>query len=219
MLLIALIAFDKIFTALKSFEIIMSETIDDNSVASDPGMIRLSHEKMCAFHPELYEFKGWCNKIKKKFTDEQRFWQTRHREHLGTGDSRAAIVVLLRPLLVAAYSDEFDCVSMLEFSQRLVSTYGLTVGTRLLTVNIYWPEGVLAGDLSNGPASFNRYFNFSPLIAEFLSFDSDRIEQRKAEISGQEWDRTLELGQVYLERHGTSARDGRPMYCSIPAIH
>jgi hypothetical protein len=62
----------------------MSETIDDNSFASDPGGIRLSHEKMCSFHPELYQYQGWCNRIQRKFTKSQKFWQTRHREHLQT---------------------------------------------------------------------------------------------------------------------------------------
>jgi hypothetical protein len=195
----------------------MSETINDQSFASDPGNIRLSHEKMSRFHPELYEYKGLCNKLRKRFTEKQKFWQTRHREHLESGDSRAAIVVSLQPLLIAAYTDEFDCIAMLRFPQELLADYSLTIGMRLLTVNIYWPEGVPASDLENGPASFNRYFNFSPLIAEFLSFDSERIEQRKAEISEKEWKRTLELAEAYSSRYGVKARDGRPMNCSIPA--
>jgi hypothetical protein len=192
----------------------MSETIDDNSFASDPGGIRLSHEKMCSFHPELYQYQGWCNRIQRKFTKSQKFWQTRHREHLQTGDSRAALVVSINPLLIAAYTDEFDCIAMLQFSQQLLSKYDLAVGKRLLTVNIYQPKGSLANDLEHGSASFRRYFNFSPLIAEFLSFDYDRIEQRKAEISENEWKRTLELAQTYLDRHGTQARDGSPLTSS-----
>ena len=58
-------------------------------------------------------------------------------EHLEHGDSRAAIVVSTDPeLLIAAYTDELDCVAMLRLPKEpLVSKYSLLRGSRLLTVN------------------------------------------------------------------------------------
>jgi hypothetical protein len=197
----------------------MTETLDDSSFASDPGRIALRHEKMSRLHPELYLYKGLCNRLKKRFTPQQLYWHTYHREHLENGDSRAAVVISLQPLVIAAYTDEFDCVAMLQFPDFLVSEYALAVGSRLLTVNTYYQgHSNLVADLEHGSASFYRYWNFTPFIAEFLSIDFDRIEQRKSEISDEEWARTLELAHAYLAQHGSQFRNGLPLYCSIPAI-
>jgi hypothetical protein len=54
--------------------------------------------------------------------------------HLDRGDARAALVAAITPdVLVAAYTDELDCVAMLRFPQELVDIYDLEVGTRLIT--------------------------------------------------------------------------------------
>jgi hypothetical protein len=197
----------------------MTETLDDRSFASDPGRITLRHEKMSRLHPELYLYKGLCNRVKKRFTPEQIYSHTYHREHLENGDSRAAVVISLQPLVIAAYTDEFDCVAMLEFPDFLALEYSLQVGSRLLTVNTYYPgHSNLVADLEHGPASCHQYWNFTPLIAEFLSIDFDRIEQRKSEITEQEWSRTVELAHNYLDKYGSRFRNGLPLYCSSPAI-
>lgn len=193
-----------------------TQTLNDNSTASDPGGIRLSHDKLRRFHPELYEPKGlwrWLGRI----SPLQRFWLTRKTEHLLHGDSRAALVISVQPLLVAAYTDELDCIALLQFPPELAAEYGLQVGTRLLTVNLYAPGSTPAADLENGPASYRRYSNFDPLIAEFVSDDQPRIEFRKAEISEAEWRRTAALAQEYLAKRGPLARDGRPMRSGVPA--
>ena len=193
-----------------------TQTLDDNTAASDPGGIRLSHAKLRRFHPELYEPKGlwrWFGGL----SPTQKFWLTRKTEHLLHGDSRAALVVSVQPLLVAAYTDELDCIALLHFPQELVSEYGLQVWTRLLTVNLYAAGTKPVADLENGPASYHRYSNFDPLIAEFVSDDFPRIEYRKAEIAEAEWQRTAALAHAYFAKHGPLARDGRPMHSGTPA--
>lgn len=128
------------------------------------------------------------------------------------GDSRAALVMSIEPLLVAAYTDELDCIAMLSFPNNLVTEYGLECGTRLLTVNLYARVGAHASDLVNGPASSHRYTNFTPLIAEFVSNDHTRIEERKRNIEETEWQRALEYGQVHLSNHYGQFRNGLPLY-------
>jgi hypothetical protein len=138
-------------------------------------------------------------------------------EHLQIGDSRAAVVVSRTPLLVAAYTDELDCVALLGFPAQFLDRFGLNVGTRLLTVNTYWAMPQVAADLSAGPAELGRFQNFYPLIAEFLSDDSARIARRKAEIGEPEWERCLALGREYLTRRPGLARDGSPFHSARPA--
>lgn len=193
-----------------------TQTLNDNTAASDPGGIRLSHAKLRRFHPELYEPKGLWRWLGRR-SPMQEFWLTRKTEHLLHGDSRAALVVSVQPLLVAAYTDELDCIALLHFPPELVAEYGLQVWTRLLTVNLYAFGSTPVADLENGPASYRRYSNFDPLIAEFVSDDLPRIEYRKAEIPEAEWQRTAALAHAYLGKHEPLARDGRPMRCGDPA--
>jgi hypothetical protein len=138
-------------------------------------------------------------------------------DHLSSGDSRAAVVVSRAPLLVAAYTDELDCIAMLQFPAELGLKYDLHVRDRLLTVNRYASEGSLATDLEHGPLSYMRFSNFQPVIADFLTDDADRLRQRKSRINEDEWIRTWVLGQRYLERFGKAARDGRPLFSMRPA--
>jgi hypothetical protein len=126
-------------------------------------------------------------------------------------------VMQTTPLLIAAYTDEFDCVAMLHFPRSCVPTRDLQPGTRLLTVNTYTLRLLgVARDLTPGPGDYRRYGNFAPLIAEFLSDDEQRITERKAQINEAEWNRTWSLGQEFLQQHGLKARDGRPMFCLKP---
>jgi hypothetical protein len=193
-----------------------TKTLDDSSQASDPGGIRLSHEKMRQFHPEMYASGGFVGFLR-RLSPLQKFWKIRAEEHLMHGDSRAALVVAVSPLVVAAYTDELDCVALLQFPDSLVQQYKLQLGTRLLTVNLYSRGLMLASDLENGPASHRRYNNFDPFIAEFLSNDKVRIEQRKREISDAEWTRTYQLARAYPSKFGRRFRDGRPKNCAKPA--
>jgi hypothetical protein len=149
-------------------------------------------------------------------------------EHLQLGDSRAACVISIEPLVVAAYTDELDCVAMLGFPDWLAEEHRLNVGDRLLTVNTYRAgEGsglVLAGgrpdgialDLEAGPGHTGRWINFYPVIAEFVSDDVERIAQRKAAISEKEWARCDRLGFASWRDHPKRRRNGSPFWSLQP---
>lgn len=193
--------------------------INARSFASDPGSLSLSPMLLQRLRPDWYTG-GWDPfawfDLKLGGRAMARFLVADQLVH---GDSRAALVVSLEPvLLVAAYTDELDCVAMLRFPSKLVGLHSLQVGQRLLTVNRYWgPSQPVAPDLEHGPASLHNYRNFQPLIANFLAQDSHWLAKRTAEIEDAEWQRTVELSQSYLARFGTVARDGRPWHCGQPA--
>jgi hypothetical protein len=138
-------------------------------------------------------------------------------EQLQHGDSRAAVVVWTAPLLVAAYTDELDCIAMLRFPDHFAQEYRLRVGSRLLTVNTYGRFPRYHEDLILGPNLIGRFTGFHPIIADFVSDDIARIEARKAAISEAEWERTGHFGAAYLALRPGVARDGRPVYAGLPA--
>jgi hypothetical protein len=121
-------------------------------------------------------------------------------EHVHFGDSRAAVVMSVKPvLLIAAFTDELDCVAVLGYvdkgpreyprnlARRLVRTYDLEEGKRLLTVNTYIrAEGGVAADLTAGPRAFRRWTDFMPIIADFVTEDNGRVVQRKAAITAED---------------------------------
>lgn len=193
-----------------------TKTLSAGSWASNPGGVRLSHDQVRLFHPDLYR-RNPLFALLGRPSPLQSFWQTRFEEHLMHGDSRAALVVATRPLLVAAYTDELDCVAVLAYPERLVSELSLEVGKRLLTVNLYQPGQQPVADLERGPGAYDRNCNFSPLIAEFVSSDVERIEARKSEIDEAEWERTRQLAEAYLAKTNGKVRDGNPMNCGSPA--
>lgn len=188
----------------------MSRYHDDSTAASDPGGISLSTKKLDRFRNQL-------SRLLRRHIDEY-FPPDMLHEHLTLGDSRAAVVLVTGDkLIVAAYTDELDCVALLEFPHELVKQYGLVPGSRLLTVNTYARGQVVAPDLENGSGSYHRYNNFYPIIAEFLSDDMSVIEARKASISESEWTRTTDMGETKLRACDGVFRDGSPYQSKTPA--
>jgi Fe-S cluster assembly iron-binding protein IscA len=189
-----------------------------HSRASDPGGVVLSPSKLQRLQPELFaRTGGFFRRLLGSGRDSglEEYCDSLS-EHLQQGDSRAAVVVSLAPLVVAAYTDELDCVALLRFPEDLVAEYGLQVGSRLLTVNRYFQGGERPGDLVPGPRDTRQYTNYIPIIADFLATDRARVERRKAAIGEDEWERAAEMGRALLGR-GVTPRDGRPLHCDRPA--
>ncbi len=193
-----------------------TRTLDDTTAASDPGQVKLSHKKLRKLRPDLYGVSGIWNSVLIRLGVR---WPQRVyiEEQLQCGDSRAAVVVSLNPLLIAAYTDELDCVAMLRFPDKFVHEYDLSVGTRLLTVNCYGRSADYAPDLILGPQMIERWTEFHPLIAEFLTDDDGRVQARKKHIGEDEWRRAAAMGTEYAKLHPGVARDGRPVYSTVPA--
>ena len=138
------------------------------------------------------------------------------------GDAQAGIVISLRPLLVAAYSDEFDAVVILDMPDWLTPAYQLQPGTRLLTCCMYSDDNDVQGDIIPGPSCTRRHQIFMPIVADFASADYGRIRQLKEKITEDTWHKAWYLGLTYRRttaRLGTfwiaGSVDGRcPTACS-----
>jgi hypothetical protein len=191
---------------------------DDNTRASDSVKIRLSEARLQKLQPELAAacnapvgFRGASGQLTVRQVVEL------IAEHMSFGDSGAAVVVQEAPLVVAAYTDERDCVALLGFPGRLRQDYQLHSGSRLLTINTYGRGKVVSPDLIPGPAALGRWTAFYPIIAEFVSDDMELIAKRKESISSDEWQRTWSLGVARLRDPAPRVRDGRPLLSMNPA--
>ncbi len=184
--------------------------------ASHPGGLTLSRDKLLFLQPELRGLGG----LRHKWQFFRTFYELPEafvEEHLRHGDGRAAVVVSVSPLLVAAYTDELDCVALLHFPERLIEIFGLAVGTRLLTTNSYRQASSLDPDLLPGEYHHGRFTGFIPVIADFLTDDVPRLQWRKATIAEWEWGRAAAMGKNYLLQFSGVARDGRPYWSGVSA--
>lgn len=184
------------------------------SMASNPIGASVSREKLKIIVPQLFGIFGGINKlINRCVTDVSLFDQL--QMCLTNGDSRAAVVLTIEPLRVAAYTDEFDCVIILRFSDKVDNHYRLERGDRLLTINTYAPPGTMKRPKDITPGDHYRgteWVNVFCFIADFLTDDMDIVERRKREISEDEWKRTELLGKERLYKKPKRARDGNPFW-------
>jgi hypothetical protein len=183
------------------------------ATASDPGEISLSHARLRELQPELFMPEHWKNN-----PADRTGWIERIAEQLQSGDSRAAVVIDAGEGIVAAYADELDCVALLRFDPHTARSRGWQTGTRLLTVNMYSPkEHGVATDLAMGPRQLGTFGNFRPLIADLLTDDLARVNERKAEVPDDEWARAHQMGRQLYAENVVKPRDGRPLRCGSPA--
>jgi hypothetical protein len=185
----------------------MAKYHSGESEASDPGMVSLCAQRFRRLEPAAQGLRGWYW----RWFGEGRGFEEMLDEHLRLGDSRAACVISIDPLLVAAYTDEIDCVAILSFPPWLVEEHGLKPWSRLLTVNTYRLGEQVVNDLVPGPDDLEQYSDFFPVIADFVSDDQQRIAERKAEILDEEWQRCLSMGREYLREFPGQSRSGSPL--------
>ncbi len=193
-----------------------TRTLNNESRASNPGGITLSHDRLRCLRPDLYGGVGFFMAVLRWLTNEVP-QKTYLREHLMHGDSRAAVVMSINPVLIAAYTDEFDCIALLQFEPWVAKTFRLQSGARLLTVNTYKSYKTHDPDLDWGRGAASQWSGFHPLIADFLTDDTAALAGGKQRITEAEWRRAHELGVAYIIAHPGIARDGRPMFAAEPA--
>lgn len=205
--------FARLFSTLESDG--MAERI--RGFAERPGNIRLCERKLRRFHPHLFGIRGFLMAFFSGGDDAKpRHIIERARQNLHFGDSQPAVVASLQPLLVAAYSDEFDAVVMLKFNDGLAVEHGLTRGSRLLSINTYLEDPKLGRDIDPGPAASKRYSTFWPTIADFITDDLDIVKKKKADIPAELWDRANELAAHLLRRPILRPRNGAPLFSIDP---
>ena len=188
----------------------------DDETQESRGSIRLAHHRLRRFLPQLYQPDS-LGKILGWMSGDRGFWRRHLERHIARGHRSPALVVSTVPLLVAAYSREFDWICLLQFPPVLRDELGLEEDDKLLTINLHLTGDELARDLTYGPAATKRYVNFSPLIADFFSEDVEQIEDQKAAICEGLWERTAVCAESYLRTYGPTARDGLPTRNEAPA--
>ncbi|HEY2838242.1 MAG TPA: hypothetical protein VGJ26_03790 [Pirellulales bacterium] len=202
----------------------MQKAIDDwragGTVASLPGGFSLSREKLETFYPNFFSPVGFLIRLIKTFLLPRLFLTAGGIEsHLRLGDCSAAVVITTAPLLVASYTGERDCVVLLKFPEEFVGDYSLKPGTRLVSVNTYMQgPNKTPLDMIEGPQSAGRWHNVVPLIADFLSDDTQAIAQRKRQIPEAEWRRAATLGVEFTNKFPGKSRNGSPQDSWKPCI-
>lgn len=205
---------------------------DQKTTASRPGGVEISYPKLEWFRRKL----NWGH----RFLGVGQVPAQRWAVHLEKGLAEPALVVRAKPLIVAVYTAEFDCVAMLRFVQGVPGHMTPREGDRLLSVNTFerrpmsaetrrkgkrdliassappkaertLERDLILGELSEG----SIWFNVHPVIADFLSEDAGAIEASKAEIG--EWERLEELSAAYLKRFPDFCRNGNPYLSHLPA--
>jgi hypothetical protein len=118
-------------------------------LATNPGLLALSDAKLAVLQPELYFHKAPIRNLLlhswsiATLVSHVVHWPFPHqiingiRQHLWDGDCNPAVVVSTLPLCVAAYTIDIDTVVLLSFPDTFVLDYGLTLGSRLISVNTY----------------------------------------------------------------------------------
>ena len=195
------------------------------TAATHPGRLTLNRRLLQNVEPELRgkRLRRWQEQDHKEGTSRVTGTLESLARHLARGDARAAYVIKTTPdVLVAAYTDELDCIAMLRFPQTVADVYRLEIGTRLIACHFYQKTDYgVALDLVPGADASERWHNFHPLIGSFLSADDDRLRQLEREIREEEWSRTRELAADWLERFDEGdawpARDGSPLRAKDPS--
>ncbi|KAF8195657.1 hypothetical protein K438DRAFT_780081 [Mycena galopus ATCC 62051] len=156
--------------------------------------------------------------------------------HLKYGLAEPALVVSVTPdwVKVAAYTCEFDAIVVLGFPAKAIDLVGPgktrpTVGTRLLVVSQFTYRGNnpntqgVQVDITPGPRSLDKWYNFHPLVAQFVSDDSHEPQWKKVmeQIDEEAWQDTWERWVEWKATHGeTYFRLGCPTKIQdVAAIH
>ena len=172
------------------------------AVASDPGWIRLSFEKLARLHPELL-----LEAAAEDVIDPIGLLAYQ----LLFGDTNPAIVAATKPhLLVCVYSGDIDCVVPLRFGAELAVAYGLKPGSRLVSMNSYRDDPEIAPDLTPGP-KYSNWTNYHPMIAEFLADDAQRLAELHESMPEWSWQRCREMTVALVKSGNVRPRDGRPL--------
>ena len=173
--------------------------------------LTLSEERLHRIEPKLFDPARWASQA------DRDSWIAAIRHALAHGAGRAAVVADAANSVVSVYTDEFDCVVLLQFPPAFGLVHGWQNGTRLLAVNAYEAHAHgIAPDLRPGPGATGRRGNVWPLVADLLTNDHAGLAARKRARGEAEWMLAWERGRQLLA-DGGAVRDGRPLGSRLPA--
>lgn len=182
-----------------------------HAAATSAALMTLSADRLRRIQSKMFDLARWAT------VDDRDSWMDAIGDTLARGASRAAVVVDAANAVVASYTDELDCVVLLQFDPAMGLVHGWQNGTRLLAATAYFARDQgMAPDLQPGPGDTGRWGNVWPLIADLLTDDHGVLAARKREIDAAEWERAWQLGRGLLTA-GVIPRDGRPLGSRQPA--
>lgn len=194
------------------------------STASNRGRLKMDRALVRTVHHELSGWSGWLWRLRDMFGDQVQVEGTFDwiANDIDNGDARPATVLQVEPkVIVAAYSDDFDCVIGLRFPRRLARTHGLQPGDRLISCNNYGAQGEPVSDITVGRHALNTsWSNFRPVIGNFVSSDHERLKSLEIDLPATQWRRTEKLGAEWFHRFQNgevSPRIGAPLWAYAPA--
>lgn len=178
--------------------------VDRNTYAENQSKLKLSNEKFKEIK-DLFEF----NKSELSFYKKQK---GKIKAYLKEGDLQPAVVCLLHPLLIGAYSDEMDAVVMLKFPTSFINKYKLEEGQRLVTSNVYWPKDMfnIAEDIFVGEEYGGTYRDVIPIVSLFLT-DKKNEEYVKllTNIFDEDtWEKVVKKSNEYIKENPYLHRNG-----------
>lgn len=184
------------------------KTLDNATHASSPGGLSVSEKKLKILRPDLFGLKGRIEGIADSMKNgfDKR---TRIKEHMLYGDSQPAVVISRSPLIIAAYSEDIDCVVLLKFPEEYAEICNLEIKSKLISVNTYLRIEEFQKDITPGPNCHNTWTGYIPIIAEFITDDIGALEKKKQEIDNETWEYVYKLGVEYQEKKPGVFRDGR----------
>ncbi|MEM1349984.1 MAG: hypothetical protein AAGI01_15595, partial [Myxococcota bacterium] len=193
-----------------------TKTLDNQSMASVAGGVRLSQERLHSLEPGLRGWRGKLFDARLTLGSLSRLTAARvFAEHLMYGDAAPALVVSTTPFKVAAFAPGLDAVIMLAFEDavRDALSQAPETGDRLLVINTYESmneEGYAPGVIP-GPSAPGAFRDAAPLIADWLTDDAARVQLIKRSFPEELWLHVGALASSYVEYFGEKARAGNPV--------
>ena len=221
----------------------LKEGRDEPDAEPPEATIRLSIEKLERLQPDLFQEAGLFTKIATAVLNVTSMfgsgtaapgWIGRlvgHDDPDGQAEAiediacklwyyspEPAVVLSINPFVVGAYSTPMDGVMLLRLPDWLVEDGppGRTwsVGDRMISCNGYIALEDPSDDMPMGPRANGEWNDCWCILADPISEDHARLEQVKAEIPDEYWQRCRTMGQERLHA-GHPRRDGRPWYSRI----
>jgi len=178
--------------------------------ASDPGNFELSIKKTRFLIPEIFSISERIRYLFRKLGMKSLIEAL--SEHLKYGDSQGAIVVSTEPLLIGTYNEDIDCVVMLQFSREVLERYQLQKRQQLICVNTFQAASELQQDLIPGKNYSGTWQAVHPVIADFMTDDTEKLIKRKNEIGDKGYEYIETLCEGYLKSKPEIFRNGKPFY-------
>ena len=166
-----------------------------------PGKAKFSYKKF------YLNRKLACGSFKERFVFDIKLDMVAH--FLKVGDLQPAVVHSVEPLIISAYSDEFDAVVFLEFPDKLADIYALKKDQRLLTVCGYSrSDDKVADDIYSGSESSLEYSDIYPIVVLFWAKDKSISETASTLFDENHWKYVQKLTDEYVLRCDSPPRDG-----------